>query len=121
MFCPHCCLENICSICGKEMLAAGCKSYQSNIIWCQDCHNKKKQEQNELEKQEKKNDEHKSISACLNRDYTEKLYRNHFRFQPTKLRALIENHRKNVYKNTRNVIKLNSRQQDYIKKSTEHL
>ena len=120
MFCPHCCLENICSICGKEMFTPGCKSYQSNIIWCEDCQVKIRQEKKIMDEQEKKNDKI-TIGACINRDYTEKLYRQNFKLQPSKLKSLIENHRRNVYKNTRNAVKMTKQQQDYTTKSTEHL
>lgn len=55
---------------------------------------------------------HKSGSTGLklNRDETERIWRKHFRFQPTKRDKLIQKHRQNVAKNTKGVLRFSKRQ-----------
>lgn len=125
MKCPHCSLTNICTNCKKEIENPGRTNTKTKEVWCTECHKVMvKKEQKEREEEEKRREENKPdgiIAPCPNRDYTEKLYSQAFRHRPRQKEKAIAAHRKNVAKNTKDVVKLNQQQKDYIQKSTEHL
>lgn len=124
MICPHCNLENKCADCGKEVEVIGRADPKTNKVWCLECYKvivvaEKNQSEEELKKGGFLNGT--KIGGMINRDYTEKLYREHFRFQVTKRDKLIESHRKKRARNEKQQIKLSRQEQDYVTKATEHL